>query len=270
MNMKLTHDLHLHTYLSTCCKAKDRQTPGAILELAESMGVETIGFADHIWVNPDIPPPEWYRPQDQNQISRLRADLASISSPVRVLVGCEADMIAPGQVGLTPEFARELDFVLLACSHFHFKFAERPASPAPRDIAALATRFFRAAVTSGIATVIAHPFLLLGYMDRFDAVLSAISDDEFFDLFSLAAGAGVGIEVNASFLPSPRVAAFSIETPIRFLSIAKKAGCKFTFGTDAHDPESQKKLPELMSFARALNLTREHIMPFALTPDLHG
>ena len=116
--MNIDHDLHVHTYLSACCEQKERQTPSAILALAEEMGVNTIGFADHIWVNPKLQPSDWYRSQDATQTARLRADLASISTNVRVLVGCEAEMIAPGKIGLTREYAAQLDFVLLACSHF--------------------------------------------------------------------------------------------------------------------------------------------------------
>lgn len=52
--MKLCHDWHVHTYLSACCHEKERQTPRAILSLAKDMGVNTIGFADHLWANPDI------------------------------------------------------------------------------------------------------------------------------------------------------------------------------------------------------------------------
>ena len=35
--MKLDHDLHVHTYLSSCCNEKERQVPAAILSLAEDM-----------------------------------------------------------------------------------------------------------------------------------------------------------------------------------------------------------------------------------------
>jgi histidinol phosphatase-like PHP family hydrolase len=94
--LHIDQDLHIHTYLSACCKDKDRQRPGAILELAEQMGVKTVGFADHIWVNPDLRPSKWYRPQDETQTARLRADLSSVATGVRVLVGCEAEMIGPG------------------------------------------------------------------------------------------------------------------------------------------------------------------------------
>jgi len=129
--MNLDHDLHIHTYLSACCHDKAHHRPHAILDLAAQMGVKTIGFADHLWVNPDLAPSDWYRPQDARQTARLRADLAACATDVRVLVGCEAEMIAPGKIGLTADYARQLDFVLLACNHFHMReFVEQPASGA--------------------------------------------------------------------------------------------------------------------------------------------
>ena len=260
--MRIDHDLHVHTYLSACCHEKGRQTPGAILALAEHMGVGTIGFADHMWVNPDLPPSDWYRPQDESQTRRLRAELSGVSTRTRVLVGCEAEMIAPGKVGLTPEAARRLDFVLLACSHFHMKgFVEQPPSRAPRDIATHMLKFFRAGVRSGVATSIAHPCLPCGYVTHYDAAVAAISDDEFLDAFGEAAEKAVALEVTVSFIPAPPESGFSLETPVRFLSLAKQAGCRFTFGTDAHDPEAQKRLPELMRLVTAVGITGDDVLP---------
>jgi len=264
--MRINHDIHVHTYLSECCHEKERQTPAAILALAEQMGVGTIGFADHMWLNPDLEPSDWYRPQDESQLTRLRGDLADISTPVRVLVGCEAEMIAPGKFGITRQFAEALDFVLLACDHFHMKdFVEQPPSDGPRDIARHMLKFFLSAVTSGLPTSIAHSFMPCGYEGQYDNAIAATSGVEFFDAFAVAAERGVGIEVTRAFLPSPTDGTFSIETPIRVLTIAKQAGCKFTFGTDAHDPEGQKCLPELEQLTTAVGITEEDILPMLRT-----
>jgi histidinol phosphatase-like PHP family hydrolase len=257
----LDHDLHIHTYLSSCCQEKERHRPGAILALAEEMGVKTIGFADHVWVNPALEPSNWYRPQDESQIARLREDLSSVLTNVRVLVGCEAEMIGPGKIGLTPAFAETLDFVLLACSHFHMKgFMEQPKSDAPGDIGAHLIRFFSAAVTSGIATAIPHPLMPLGYLDQYDATIAALSDQALLDAFGLAREHNVAIEVTTSFLPPPTETCFSLEAPIRVLSLAKQAGCLFTFATDAHAPESQRRLPELKCIVEAVGITDQDLL----------
>ncbi len=170
--MKLNHDLHIHTYLSACCSAKDRHKPAAILSLAEEMGVETIGFSDHIWMNPHVQPSDWYRPQDESHIDRLRQDLQGLNSNVRMLVGCEADMIAPGKFSITPEFAEKLDHVLLACSHFHMTdFVEQPVSKTPQELARHMLKFFNSAVQSGLATAIPHPLFPIGYLEMYDAAI---------------------------------------------------------------------------------------------------
>ena len=253
------HDLHVHTYLSACCEDKERHRPPGILALAGKMGVRTIGFADHLWMNPNLPASNWYRPQDKTQISRLRADLADVSTTVRVLVGCEAETVAPGKFSVTAEFARTLDFVLLACSHFHINgVVAQPESRAPRDVARHMLAFFRSAVSSGLATSIPHPFVPFGYLESFDEAVGLISDAEFADAFGLARDRGVAIEITTCFIP-PGPAQFALETPVRLLSLARQAGCKFTFGTDAHDPERQKRLPELAAIAQAAGVTEEDV-----------
>jgi histidinol phosphatase-like PHP family hydrolase len=260
--MNINHDLHVHTYLSSCCKEKERQTPGAILSLADEMGVRTIGFADHLWANPALSPSDWYRPQDESQISRLRADLATISTNICVLVGCEAETIAPGKFGITPQFAEKLEFVLLACSHFHMKgFVSQPEGSTPRDLADHMLKFFLSGVSSGFATSIAHPLLPFGYLDTFDAAVDTISDAELLDVFGVAYDHGVAIEITIGFIPCPPESSFSIDTPIRFLSIAKQAGCMFTFGTDAHSPAAQRRLPELTRLTKAVGITEEDMLP---------
>ncbi len=259
--MRITHDLHIHTYLSTCCGDKINQTPRAILALAEEMGVTTIGFSDHVWANPGVPPSDWYRPQDENQIRRLREDLVALETDVRVLVGCEADMRAPGAFGITPELAADLDHVLLACSHFHMRdFVAQPESAAPRDVARHLLAFFISGVTSGLATSIAHPFLPLGHIEQLDAIIATISDGEFAEAFGVAGEHGVGLEITTGFLPGID-GPFSLETPLRFLTLAKQAGCHFTCGSDAHTPARQRELPQLTVLVDALGLTEDDLLP---------
>ena len=260
--MTIDHDLHVHTYLSDCCHDKEHHRPAEILAVAAEMGVRLIGFADHVWANPDLPASDWYRPQDASQISRLRDDLASVTTDVRVLVGCEAETVRPGQFGITREFAEQLDFVLLACSHFHMTgFVEQPSARTPRGLADHMLAFFRSAVTSGLATSIPHAFLPLGHYDLLDDAVATMSDGEFLDAFGEAADAGVGIEITVSYFPSSKKPSFSIETPMRVLSLARQAGCRFTFGSDAHDGAAQRRLPNLARFVEPLDLTPADLHP---------
>ena len=124
-----------------------------------------------------LEPNDWYRPQNEHQITRLRQDLKSISSSVRVLVGCEADTIAPGKFSITQEFANSLDYVGLSCSHFHIKgLVQQPKDDRPRSIGEHLMTFFISAVKSGLATIIVHPFKPYGYETQYDNVIAALSD----------------------------------------------------------------------------------------------
>jgi len=261
--LKVNHDIHVHTYLSACCPDKAGQRPENILRVAEQMALATVGFADHMWLNHDIEPNDWYGPQDENQIVRLREDLSSVSTDLRVLVGCEAEMIAPGKFGVTSKFADNLDFVLLSCSHFHMKgFVAQPRSDSPRDVAQHMLSFFASGVSSGLATSIAHPFMPLGYVQQYDAVIAAISDAAFLDAFGMAAEHGVGLEVSPIFLPPAAAPTrWNPDTPVRFLRLAKEAGCKFTFGTDAHEPAALRRLSDVAHIASQVGITEEDLLP---------
>lgn len=261
----IDHDLHVHTYLSSCCEDKENQRPKKILTLAEKMGLSTIGFTDHIWVNTHVEPSDWYRSQDKRQITRLRHDLMSASSSVRVLVGCEADTVAPGK---SQEFAESLDYVGLSCSHFHMKgFVQQPKDDSPRSVGEHLMTFFVSAARSGLATVIVHPFKPFGYESQYDNAIAVLSDAELFDTFSVAAELDVAIEITVSFLPPAEekdgsaASMWSIETPLRILSLAKAAGCKFCFGSDAHSLGGMRQLLKLEVFNRHLDLSEDDMAP---------
>ena len=182
-----------------------------------------------------------------------------MSTSTRVLVGCESETIAPGKFGITREMAEQLDFVLLPCNHLHMlDFVEQPASGRPRDVAEHLLRLFRSAVESGLATAIPHPFTAPGFMDRFDALVASVSDAEFLDVCGLAAERGVALEITRGFVPpapGPDRPSWSLETPLRFLRLARQAGCKFTFGSDAHCFADVGSVADIRPIVDALDLT---------------
>lgn len=256
----IKHDIHIHSFLSACCPDKDNQVPEKIIKKAEQIGLETIGFADHCWANPALRPSSWYEPQNERQIIRLKNALASIETDLRVMVGIEAETVAPGQFGVTPEFAESLDYVLLSCSHFHMKdFVQGPTDNQPKTVAEYLVTFFKSAINSGIPTSIAHPFLPFGFTEIFDDTIKSISDSTFTELFSQAKENGIGIEITLSYFPHGS-GNWSLETPLRFLSLAKDAGCKFTFGSDAHTLDRLDRISELSYFTENLDLSQENIL----------
>ena len=259
--MKIDHDLHVHTYFSGCCSEKKTQRPEFIVKKAESLGLKTIGLNDHLWI---------FDPDQQVEIRDAQKKAQKeIDSPVKILVGGEADTLAPGKFSITREHAETLDYVGLSCTHFHLKdYIEQAADDKPLTIAKHMMKFFISAVQSGFATTIVHPLKPYGYAPIYEEVISSISDNEFIDALSLAAENNVALEITPSFLPpkpNPEavkpVHTFSIETPLRVLLLAKQSGCKFTFGSDAHKQDSMDRILDLDIFIKKLDLTKEDIAP---------
>ena len=259
--MKLIdHDLHIHTALSSCCLDKENQIPQKIIPAAEKMGLEIIGFSDHCWANPNLTPSDWYKSQDESQVLKLRRSLESIDTDIKVMGGIEGETVAPGKFGLTKGFAQSLDYVLLSCSHFHMDgFVETPSSRDPRIVGKALVRFFESAVNSGLPTSIAHPFMPLGYIDILDGIIGSIPDSTFHDVFIQAAENKVALEITLDYIPGPQDK-WSAETPLRFLNLAREAGCQFTLGSDAHTPERFKRVGELSKIIMKLGLTKQNFL----------
>lgn len=267
--IKIEHDIHLHTVLSKCCTS-EKQTLPNIIEKARELGLKQIGIADHLWANHNVKPDPFYNGQDERQISTLRRQIESIEVPddLEVLVGCEAEMAAPGCFGITPEFGNTLDFVLLSTDHFHFRnFVSQPSEQTPRGLAKHMIKMFIAGASSGLATSLAHPMFPYGFFDIYEAAMQELSDQELLDAFYVAAEHKVALEITGNYLPDSRRAVnFSIEVPLRIIELAQKAGCRFTFGSDAHTLEQMSRIHELEYFVTALDLSIADVMPgFAAT-----
>lgn len=261
--MKITSDLHIHTHHSSCCKDKVNHVPAKIARRASELGLDTIGLADHLWERSDIEPRGFYVRQGVEIINSLRDEVAAISSPVRILIGCEADTLAPGQFTVSGQYAETLDFVLLSCSHFHLAgIVDQPVDRTPRGVARHALDFFNSAARSGIATAIPHPFYPNGFLEIYDEIIASISDVEFLDAFGAAAANDVALEISSHCMDcltqeNPK---WSHETPLRVLSLAKTAGCKFTFGSDAHALEKIASVMQLQRIAKNIGLEERHIL----------
>ena len=80
-------------------------------------------------------------------------------------------------------------------------------------------------------------------------VLKLLPSEEMERLFTKAAKLGVGIELNASDMGFAEADA---ETVLRIYKIAKKCGCKFYLGSDAHRPNAFENTQNV--FERAVNL----------------
>ena len=181
--VSVDHDVHVHTFLSSCSHDPEA-VPERILARAAQCGLRTVGFADHLWDAAVPGASDWYRPQDFVHISRIRDQLPTDTRGVRVLVGCETEYVGGGGVGVSPEVAEQLDFVLVPHSHFHMEGFVRPSDVNTLEgIAELLQQRFAEAIELEVVTGIAHPFLPCGFPEQLDDILAAIEDAQFAELF---------------------------------------------------------------------------------------
>ncbi|MCK4983586.1 MAG: PHP domain-containing protein [Victivallaceae bacterium] len=257
-------DMHIHSFASVCCQ-DERQTPENIVPLLAGKGYKKIGFTDHVWISKDVEPSHFYKTQNGERHLELFDFIRSCRWEIEVLVGCETDMIAPGVFGITPEFKEKMDYVVMATDHFHMtNFVQLPEEETPECLARHMLKFFISAAKSGIPDILVHPFFPYGYVELYDKSIASLPDAELLDAFSIAASNNIGIEINKCYLPKPQLdRCFSLETPMRILTLAKQAGCTFTIGSDAHNIESFDVLDKLQSLAESLDLSEKNIHPLA-------
>ncbi len=101
-----------------------------------------------------------------------------------------------------------------------------------------------------------------GYLELYEAAMETLSDQQLVDAFGVAAAHGVALEISGNYLPDRRRARnFDFAVPLRIISLAKRAGCRFTFGSDAHTLEAMQRIKSLEFFIAALELTLADLMP---------
>ncbi len=263
--ISIDHDLHIHTGLSPCCTDAS-QTPQNVIAICRGLGLRKIGFSDHAWLHRDTTPADWH--PNANGFKKRQDELRQLDcGGITLLRGCEADTLAPGRFTIDRKFADSLDYVIMEPNHFHFReLVEQPPAINPAAIGTHMVKMFLSGVRSGLADIIAHVFMPMGYWDFYEPALDSIADTVFLESFQEAAAAGVAIELSAVYLPPPPGGnrhTWHIDTPLRVLTLAKQAGCCFTFGTDSHCPQSLPRIKHLAPLLEKLELTRQHLHPLA-------
>lgn len=255
----LTHDIHVHTFLSGCGKAD--AIPEDYIKKAKEQGIKVLGFSDHLWDKDVEGASPWYRPQDMEHLLKIKELIPKEHDGVKILIGCETEYCGNGKVGITKEHADQLDYVLVPVTHFHMKDFVRPAHIIEsKDMAKLMTDRFHEAVQLGIATGIAHPFVPGGFTDRIDEILSYVSNDDFEECFGLAAEHKVSIEIQTQMHTRDDTKEY-MDIYCRMFEIAVKAGCKIHFGSDSHSITKFGVSDNLRRFVSDCQFTRDDILP---------
>lgn len=225
-------DLHLHTNLSAC--APFETTLKTYLEHCGDERLYKIGITNHLYEDKGID----HILQIKNEIHSLPKDL-----PIQILVGCEAEIYYGQKPTLTKKDASQLDYVLLAPSHIfnqlhHYKNLDLTTSDKIREL--IIENFKQACYQDfGVPTAICHPLYPICAPNQ-QEILDGMTDAQLAECYTLAAQHDKSIEIHACLYRNTVTLDEEGLSPsyIHMLSIAKECGCKFHFGSDAHEPQA--------------------------------
>ncbi|MFP3897517.1 MAG: hypothetical protein ACLFV5_11870 [Anaerolineales bacterium] len=260
--MLLPFDTHVHTYYSPCGRKmdQDRQplaTPQQYLDRAEALDLQAIIFTDHFYEWPAAPAaPQFYKGSDLAIIRNLQLELQRLETPseCQIYVGCETETPSVDQVGISPQTATCLDFVLVPTTHYHLSGIPQPKTFKPEDVADHMLTMLESVVRREWVDAVAHPFAekesLIGNLQR---IYEAMDKGRLQDILGLAAENGVALEINGSSVTSSDLPHYG-NMYKEIVKRAKALGVRFTFGSDAHDHRDLGMSPEAEAWIRGAGL----------------
>lgn len=253
MKFQLDQDYHIHSNISQC-SGEAEQTPENILKYAKERGLKRIALTDHFWDEAVPGASNWY--STYHKLTDLKRALPlPTDNEVEFFFGCETDMDKNGVIGISPEHYGDFDFIIVATTHMHMKgftVSEADYGNASTLAKLWVERFDRVLESDlpfgkvGIAHLASKCIAVENNMHL--EVLKLISDEEMYRLFTKAAELGLGIELNGHDMTLDDESKDIILRPFR---IAKKCGCKFYYGSDAH---KKREFAVDKSFPKAVEL----------------
>lgn len=269
MKFQIDHDLHIHSYISPCAGYDQRQTKEAILAYGLTNHFGLLCVADHIWDRKvKSVSGNWWLKRDLDVEKAKEILPLPQSEKCKFLFGIEADMDYLGNIGVSKEEYDTFDFIVLSPSHLHAAGFARNGAEVGTSAAE-----YKAYYQKRLLQILnmdlpfhkcglAHFTGCLTCDEGKTAALDQFTDEEFREIFGLAAQRGIGIEINIwGFMT--RYTQEERESILRPHRIAKEMGCKFYLGGDAHTPEEfAPRKEELQLLIDILELTEEDKLPF--------
>lgn len=263
--MNITHDFHVHTERSLC--ANGTATLENYLAVAKELGLNKIGFSDHYWdENVECIGP-WYEVMNSKHISFLKEKIDAMGREcdgVSVYFGCEAEYdLKNKSFAVSEKTAEMFDFIIVPNSHTHLTMPDELYYPYEKhkDFMIQAYNEILESPMSRYLTAIAHPFEAVACPYGEYTVAGMMTDDEFCRLFDKTAEKGIGVEINVCWMREKKATEEMLEPQLRMLSLAKKCGCKFIFGSDAHGMgEHEGYIENCAFFADRLSLKYEDML----------
>ena len=225
------HDLHVHTRPHSP-DAHRRATVSAMLRQAADNGVWTVGLANH------------YFPTTNPRIFRKLRQQVEKETPdgMTVLVGAELCVLdSNGTIHLTENEAQQFDFILAGPHHFGQRWVEKPSTGSADAFIQHQHQMLLGAARNPLVDGMAHPWVIniqhaqrrWGFApDEFSAVWS---EDYFWELGQVAKTYDTAIEIGMGIhLMAEHQGEHFWEMYVRGMRVAREAGAKFYFGSDAH------------------------------------
>ena len=259
--MKITHDFHVHTSLSIC--ANETATVENYIAHAKRLGLTKIGFSDHFGAK-DIPNARgFYRAHPFEHNAQLKDTLASIHEPgIRFYFGCETEYHTPKRdIALTEGEAEQFDFITVPNSHTHMIMPKDYIGNYDKHIAFMIEAYddILNSPLSRYVTAMAHPFDICCHTYTSADLIPLIPDDVFKRLFDKTARKDIAFEINVSYTKGMTPAMIADDCHIRMFRLAKECGCKFIFGSDAHDSSQHDFYENATTIAEILELNEEDL-----------
>ena len=243
------HDLHIHSQLSLCSNDPAQSTE-RILQYAKENDYKTVCLTDHFWDETVEGASDWYAKQDYAHIKKALP--LPQDKDVKFLFGVETELNKDLTVGVSKERMEELDFVIIPTTHFHMVdyTVTKEQVKSPEGRAEMWVKRLEAVLNMDLPfhkIGIAHLAcgLIAPTREEFIATLRAIPTEEYVRLFTKAAEIGVGIELNSDDMDKMQNDKEKSVEILRMFRTAKKCGCKFYFGSDAHHPAGLDQAKEI-------------------------
>ena len=262
--MRVLHDFHIHTTLSKC--AKETATVENYLQIAKELGLRKIGFANHFWDESIEGANGFYKPQNYEHLVRLLPELEKIDSKLQVYFGCETEYDPlRHDVAITEEKAERFDYILVPNSHTHMTMAKNDYTPYQKHVEFMINAYKEIihSKVSRYITAIAHPFEAVACPYDNSILIKMISDDDFKRLFDKTAAKEIAIEINMSSMRSKTNDEIEACAQMRMFRIARDCGCKFLFGSDAHDNNGHSSYANADFVAELLELKETQLADIA-------
>ncbi len=260
MKFKIDHDYHIHSKLSLCSN-DNTQTAENILKYAQKNNLKEICITDHFWDETVPGASDWYKPQNFEHIKEILP--LPQAENIKFFFGCETEMDMHMNIGISDKLFDEFDFVIIPTTHLHAeglaisledtKSLDRRAELYIERLDKLLDKDLPFEKI-GIAHLTCPLLAPYSWEDHLE-VLDKISDDTYRELFEKIKKKGAGYELN--FTPS-QYTEEDLPRVLRPYLIAKKVGCKFYLGSDAHNSKDlDGAMDRFNDFVGLLDLTED-------------